>query len=156
MTVQITRIAEPLAAYCAFLRATIGEHLAQATNPATPSVSYPAVFRPSMPAWFDANMPVAALVCRPAGGSSQFGKTLMPLADPRVDVIAYGTTPQQATELCRLVGVVSKQLTPSVWENTLLAACNIAGGPVPLPDEQTLWPGCWLSVQLVHGELPVQ
>lgn len=149
----MTEVSEPGAALCAFLRARLGERLAQVTLPDS-SVSVPAVFRPNLPAWFDARQPTACLVVRPAGGYKRFGASMLYLADPAMDVIAYGTDQQQATELCRLVVFHAKRLVNEVWENTLLACANVAAGPVPLPDTQTLWPGCWCSLQLVHGELP--
>jgi hypothetical protein len=146
-------VADGAKAYCAFLRAAVGSQLAPASNPKSPGVVVPAVFRPAMPQWFDKSMPASAVVVRPRGGYTQFGDSTMYLADPRMDVIAYGTTQQDATSLATLIAVTSKQLVNEVWENTLLMAANISGGPIPLPDTQTLWPACWLSVQLVHGEL---
>lgn len=146
-------IADPAAGYCAFLRAAIGDMLAPATLPSGAG-TVPAVFRPDLPSWYDASMPAACVVVRPAGGHTQFGSSMLYIADPRVDVVCYGADQQQATALCVSVTVASKRLVSEVWDGVLIYAANIAGGPIPLPDEKTLWPACWCSVQLVHGELP--
>jgi hypothetical protein len=151
MSVQI---AEPVLAYVEFLRAHIGDQVAQATQP--DGAIYPAVFRPDLPRWFEPEMPTAAIVIAPKGGYTQFGKGQFPLADPRLEVVCYGDEDDQqgATQLARLVATVSKQLVSQVWNGVLLVSAAVSGGPMPLPDTQTTWPAAWLSVQLVHGEYP--
>ena len=147
-------IAEPVLAYVMFLRAQIGDKVAQATDP--DGSQYPAIFRPDLPRWYEPQMPGRAIVVAPKGGYTQFGKGQLPLADPRLDVICYGAEDDQqgATHLARMVATVSKQLVSQVWNGVLLVSADVSGGPIPLPDQQTLWPACWLSVQLVHGEYP--
>lgn len=147
------KVADPTLAFGSFLRAQVGDLLYQATWPGS-GAELPAVFWPDLPSWFDQNMPVACLVVRRAGGYTRFGKEMMPLGDPRHDILAYGATQEEATGIAQTVTVVCKQLTTQVWEDALLMSANVAGGPTPLPDSQTLWPTCWLSVQLVHGEYP--
>lgn len=151
----LVTIADAPKAYCAFLRARVGDRLAIATLPGS-GAKVPAVFRPDMPRWFQSSMPASAIIVRPAGGYTAYGKSMQPIADVRVDVLCYGPEDgqQQATELAQAVAVASKQLSVEVWEDTLLMAANVSAGPVPLPDAQTLWPACWLSIQLVHGEYP--
>lgn len=153
---SLEQLPDPLKAFAAFLRFQIGDRLT-----VTPGglkdlpAGVPAVFRPDLPQGFDAIMPTACVVVRPAGGYTQFGKSQLYLGDPRVDIIAYGAQQQEATDICRAVIVASKQLVAQRWENTLLYSAQVSAGPVPLPDSQTLWPTCWASVQLVHGELPL-
>jgi hypothetical protein len=147
-------VADASAAYCAWVRATVGDRLAAATFPQS-AVSVPAVFRPSLPEWFDSQMPAACVVVRPAGGYRQFGKTMLALADPALDVLCYAASQQQATSICQTLAVASKQLVNEVWEGTIICSAGVNSGPTPLPDTQTLWPTCFLSVVLVHGELPV-
>lgn len=147
-------VADPTAAFGAFLRNQVGDMLFQATWPGS-GAQLPAVFWPDLPSWFDGNMPAACLVIRRSGGYARFGKEAFALGDPRHDILAYATTQDEATRIAQTVTVVCKQLiVPEVWENTLLCAANVGGGPTPLPDQQTVWPTCWLSVQLVHGEYP--
>jgi hypothetical protein len=147
---------DPLKALAAFLRSQIGDMLA-----ITPGgiknvpAGVPAVFRPDLPQAFDQLMPCACVVVRPAGGYTQFGKSQLYLGDPRVEIIAYGTVEQEATEICRAACVACKQLVAQRWENMLLYSAQVSAGPIPLPDAQTLWPACWASVQLIHGELPL-
>lgn len=146
-------VADAAAGYCAFLRGRVGDMLDVATNP-TSGLTLPAVFRPDLPRWFQGSMPAACIVVRPAGGYTRFGSSTMYLADPRVDVLCYGANGEAARRLATTVAVVSKQLMVEVWDGVLLHSANIAGGPIPLPDQQTEFPSAWLSVQLVHGELP--
>lgn len=147
---------DPIKALCAYLRAQVGDKVV-----ATPGglknvpANVPAVFRPDLPQGFDQVMPAACVVVRPAGGYKQYGKTQFYIGDPTVDVVCYGTNQQQATEVCRAVAIVLKQLVSQEWENTLLYSAQVSAGPTPLPDTQTLWPACWLSAQLIHGELPL-
>jgi len=147
-------IAEPVLAYVEFLRAQIGDQVAQATQP--DGAVYPAIFRPDMPRWYEPSMPTRAIVVAPKGGYTQFGSGQFPLADPRLDVICYGAEDDQqgATQLARMVATVSKQLVSQVWNGVLLVSASVSAGPVPLPDQQTVWPAVWLSIQLVHGEYP--
>ena len=146
-------VADPGAALGAYLRAQVGDLLFQATYPN--GARLPAVFRPSLPSWFDEHMPAACLVIRRAGGYTRFGKERYYMGDPRMDILAYAANDQEATDIAQAVAVVCKQLDTQIWEDTLLWSANVTGGPTPLPDSQTLWPSCWLAVQLVHGELPV-
>ncbi|MHB1950160.1 MAG: hypothetical protein ACYCQK_01645 [Acidiferrobacteraceae bacterium] len=150
--IPASAVADPALALVMFLRATLTDQLAQATDPT--GNSYPAVFRPDLPKWFDSSEAVASIVVRPAGGYATYGRSLLPIADPRLDLTCYGTTQQQATALARAAAVNTKQCVNQVWEGVMLRAINIAGGPIPLPDAQTVWPGCWVSLQVIHGELP--
>ena len=149
-------VADPLMAMCAFLREQIGD-LVTVTPGDIKGIpaGVPAIFRPDMPAAFDAVMPTESVVLRPAGGYTRFGTTQILLGDPRVDVLAYGKTQQSATMVCRAVIVACKFLVVQEWENVLLMSAQCSGGPLPLPDTQTLWPTCWCSLQVTHGELPV-
>lgn len=150
----MVEVAEPLLAYVEFLRAQVGDQVAQAKDP--DGVTYPAVFRPDMPRWYESQMPTRAIVVAPKGGYTQFGKSMLALADARLDVVCYGDEDGQqvATQLARTVATVSKQLVSQVWNGVLLVSADVSGGPIPLPDAQTTWPACWLSIQLVHGEYP--
>lgn len=147
-------VADPALAYVMFLRARLGDQVAEATQP--DGVVYPAIFRPDLPRWYEPSMPARAIVVAPKGGYTRFGDGQFPLADPRLDVICYGDENDQqgATQLARTLAVVSKQLVSQVWNGVLLVSAAVSGGPVPLPDEHTVWPAVWISIQLVHGEYP--
>ena len=137
--------ADPCAAICAYLAATLSDLLAQGP-------SGPAVFRPSLPQAQDRLMPQACIVVRPAGGYKLYGVGALPVADPVLDLTCYGAVSQQSYELTLAAARVLRALRMSVWEQTKLFWCRIAGGPIPLPDNQTLWPACWLGVQVMHAE----
>lgn len=141
------KVSDPMAGLCAFLKAQLADLLFKTQHG-------PAVFRPDLPKDFDQNMPVACIVVRPAGGYTRFGKSMLYMGDPRADLTCYGGTQWEATRVAQSAVVALKQLVSQTWENTRLYSANVSGGPTPLPDQQTLWPACWLAVQLVHGELP--
>lgn len=141
--------ADPLAAICAYLQSTVGDMLAQGETG-------PKVFRPQLPTGEDENMPQACIVVRRAGGYKMFNTGTLPVADPTLNIICYGDVPQQSEVIATAVARALKQLSQSVWENTTLYWAKIAGGPVPLPDQQTLWPATWVGAQVMHGELAGQ
>jgi hypothetical protein len=148
---------DPLAAFCAFLRAqpAVSSLLDQIPPGFGLPQGVPAVFRPDLPQNVDASMPLACIVVRPAGGYTQYGKGMLPLADPRIDLICFASNQSRATQIAQTAASAVKQLArPQTWEGTTLYGADVHAGPVPLPDQQTLWPACWLSVVLLHGELP--
>lgn len=147
-------VPDPLKALCAYLRSELS-NLVITTPGGLKNIpaNVPAVFRPDLPLGFDQVMPAACVVVRPAGGYKLYGATQFYIGDPVVDVTCYGANMAQATEVARASVVALKQLVAQEWENTLLYSAQVTAGPTPLPDTQTLWPTCWLSCHLVHGEL---
>ena len=142
-------VADPVAALCAYLAHSVGDRLAQ--GPLGPQV-----FATQLPPGQDQNMPQPCLLVRRAGGYKMFNLGNLPLADPTLDIVCYGTVPLEGDQIATAVALALKQLTQSVWENTLLYWARIAGGPVPLPDTQTLWPATWLAAQVAHAEIAGQ
>ena len=149
-------VPDALLAFVMFLRQQVGDRVMQ-----TPSglqgipPDVPAIFRPEMPQGFQSQMPAACIICRPAGGYTKFGKTQFMLADPRVDINSYAPTQGEAVANAQAIALACKLLIlPQVFEECLLNSAMVSAGPTPLPDTQTLWPCAWMSVQLVHGELP--
>jgi hypothetical protein len=148
-----TRAADPTKAIAAYLQARVGSLLVQ-----TPSglqgiaAGVPAVFRPDMPLTFDQAMPAACIIVRPAGGYTMYGKGQLPVGDPRIDMVCYGAVRLQADQIARACVVALKQLSEQIWEDTLLYWAQISAGPLPLPDQQTLWPASLVSAQVMHGE----
>jgi hypothetical protein len=147
--------AEPLAAVCAYLAAqTEVASLVGVTPTGLTGVlaGVPTIFRPELPRGFDQLMPTAAVVVRRAGGYQLFGKDYRPVADPRLDIAAYGTTGMQANLIATAVVVAMKRLTTSVWQNTLLYWANVAGGPISSFEASTMWPMYLSSFQVMHAE----
>jgi hypothetical protein len=142
-------IADPAAALCAYLASTVSTVLD--TIPSAYGGGA-AIFRPQLPEWVDSENPLGSITVRHAGGYTMFGSGLMQVADPRLDLTCYGSTAQQAAMIALTVAHALKQLTMSVWEGCTLYWAKIAGGPMPLPDQQTLWPAVWISAQVMHSE----
>lgn len=146
-------VADPAAAMCAYLAATIPEVLDTTTPPG--GVPGPAVFRPRIPEWAQSEDPLACIVVRRAGGYKLFGTGRIPVADPTIDLTCYAHNAQQADMIATTAANALKQLTMSVWEGCTLYWASISGGPIPLPDTQALWPATWLSFQMMHSEMAV-
>lgn len=143
-------VADPAAGLCAYLSTAIGDLLDDV--PAGHGMTGPALFRPTLPEWADASMPLASIVIRPAGGYKMFGAGLLPVADPVLDLVCYAGAQQQAYLIAAAAARALKQLTVGIYDGTKLYWAKVAGGPIPLPDQQTLWPACWLGTQVMHAE----
>ena len=153
---DLNSYADPLKAVCAFLRVKVGGVLSQTpTGLKGIPAGVPAVFRPDLPEQIAPVMPLECVVVRPAGGYTQYGKEMFYVADPRFDFVCFGSSQSRATRVATAVATELKQLSsPQTWEGAQLYSAQVHGGPVPLPDEQTLWPACWLQAVVMHGELP--
>ena len=134
-------IADPTLSIAAYLIATVGD---QCDNN---------VFRPAIPKTFISQMPVACIVVRAAGGYAMFGRGQLPVGDPRIDAICYGSTPLESQNLARGVVVALKALQREIWEGALIHWARISAGPLPAIDEDTLWNYTLVSAQVMHSEL---
>ena len=145
---------DPLAALCAYLRVEIGSLLDQIpSGSGLSSAGAPAVFRPDVPKAMDSFMPLRAVAVRGAGGYRRFGGSMLPLSDPRFYFTCFGSSQSQATNIARNVALALKQLSsPQTWEGCVLYSATVEAGPTPLPDEQTLWPTCWVAAEVMHGD----
>jgi hypothetical protein len=99
-------------------------------------------------------MPRTAIVIREAGGGV-LGTGFQAYGDQRVDVLAYGATPLEASDLYRVIQPALKQLARVVFAECLLHWARRAGGPVPMRDPNTDWPFMYSSWQLLVAETPV-
>lgn len=136
-------VADPLAAVCAYLIATIGD------------VIEDRAFRPDLPRAENQFMPRTCVVVRKAGGGLLYGDSYLRISDPRLDIACYGEYAMEANTVASQVVVAMKRLTNSTWENCKLYSANISGGPLPSFEPDTLWPLSLVSVQLLHAEDPV-
>jgi hypothetical protein len=125
---------------CAYLRAAVGDLVEDR------------VWRPQVPQQKMAIMPTAAIAVRRAGGYKLFGGSQMPVSDPVLDFMCYGSNAAEAELVSSAVATALKQLSMTVWENTMLYWAVISGGPLPMVDTQTLWPGQLLSAQVMHAD----
>lgn len=134
--------ADPLAAICGYL----------SQQPDVTAIVGGNIFRPELPPPDDVNMPFGAVVVRPAGGYQMFGGSTLRLGDPRVDVLCYGSTRQEADQLGREVTIALKNLRRQSQEGCLLHWARISAGPIPLVDPDTTWPLSFVSAQVMHAE----
>ncbi len=146
-----TVYADPLAGIAAYLRANVGSMLDQYT--VGDGVRVPAVFRPKLPENVDSSMPMTCIVVRPggAGGNKLFSAGRLPVRDPAIELVCYGTDDLIAYQIANASCTQLRMLTQSVWENCKLYWAHVTGGPVPLPDPATLWSAYWVGLQVMYA-----
>lgn len=112
------------------------------------------VFRPRLPDTEEANMPRACLVVMPAGGYARFGGATLAVGDPRVDVLAYGSTELEAQNVAREALLALKRLRQHVVEGCRLYSARVSG-VVPLIDPDTAWPYTMVTAQVMCADTAV-
>lgn len=135
--------ADPTAAIAAYLLA----------QPELSAMVDDRVFRPELPRVQEKFMPRECIVVRRAGGYTMYGRTNLPVADPRIDVLCYGGSRLSSENIAGEVVLALKAIERVIWENTLLYWARIGIGPLPLIDPDTLWPFCVVSAQVMHADM---
>lgn len=146
--------ADPTAALCTYLASTsVAGLLVDGAA---------SIFRPKLPP--EANlpqpMPFACMVVRPAGGYARFGGGLLPIGDPRLEIVCYGSAELEAQDVARETVGALRALRQQAWVETSaqgsprvrLINARIEAGPLPLVDPDTSWPYCVVVAQVVHSE----
>lgn len=134
----LTEPADPTKAVAAYLRSTIGDLVEDR------------VFRPELPRKQIASMPRACIVLRLAGGYTLTGGGSLPVGDPRIDAICYGSTRMEAQKIATATLLALHDLERQVFENTLLHWARI-GGAVPGVDPDAHWPLFLVSAQVAFA-----
>jgi hypothetical protein len=111
------------------------------------------VYRPELPESGNAAMPQACIVVRPAGGGSLFTKDFLPVTDPRLDIVVYGSTRLEAENLAREVALALKMLSRSTWGGVLLFWARVTAQPASMIQPDTNWPFALISTQVMHGSV---
>ncbi|WPZ06576.1 hypothetical protein [Pelagerythrobacter marinus] len=135
-------MADPIAALVAMLKAN-ASIAANALNER--------IFGGELPAIEAASMPRKAVVIRPSGGVSLTGGTFVEADTLRVDVFAYGATPNEAFTAMMVTSLELRRMRPGVWAGTMLHSCNSAGGASSGREPGTEWPREFRSFQVLHG-----
>lgn len=136
--------ADPIAAVVAYLKADpdvstrVGEH----------------VYGGSIPRALNASMPTEAVVVRPAGGYSVYGRGTLPLGDPRMDTDCYGTSEYDSWLVHLDVQHAMKILLRHRAAGVLLHSAAQSAGGVTARDPQTPeWPLTIASYTVISSEL---
>lgn len=140
-------IPDPIAALVAYLRA----------DPDTTSLTGGRIFGQELPETEAGPMPRACLVLTDAGGAplGPGANDAVPVSVTRVDVRAYGATPQEAKAVSLAAHAALKGLRRAVVGQALLHSATVAGGPNYLRDPDTAWPFVLSTYQVLAAEVPV-
>lgn len=102
------------------------------------------------------SMPRQCIVVKYSGnpggpGSADFSR----LAEFRVDTLCYGETPWKADQVRRAVHDAMKAISRSVQGSVLFHRANWSGGPIQALDQDTDWPFCFESWDVLAAEVAV-
>jgi hypothetical protein len=109
------------------------------------------IFRPELPTAEDQHMPRACVLVRPAGGGLLLGRTRLPFKDSRIDIVCYGSTRLEASNVAREVSLALGELRTSTWEGVALRWARVSGEPADAIDPNTNWPFSLVSAQVMHA-----
>ena len=104
-----------------------------------------------LPAEAVARMPIPAIVVRASGGASPLGESDLALDHQRIDVMAYGLTPQLANQLSRYASARLTATKRRVVGGVLIHWVNKAGGFFAARDTDGLWPQNFRSFQVLYS-----
>lgn len=99
------------------------------------------IYADELPDHVIGQMPVLALVIRPAGGGAAFGGGYQQFSEQRLDIHHYGGTRQSARALYEDTAQVLKQMPRNRQGDTLLHWARPAGGPTSMREPGPGWPG---------------
>ncbi len=93
-------------------------------------------------------MPRAAFVVKASGGAPLTGASFAEADVQRIDIYAYGRTPNEAGQLSSLIMLKLRRLQRRVVGGVLLHWVNSAGGYTSGREPETEWPRAWRSFQV--------
>jgi hypothetical protein len=109
------------------------------------------IFGGELPADETASMPRAAIVIRASGGVSLTGDSFLGHDTQRVDLFAFGPTPNAAGSLMRTAALALRGLRRGVYGGVQIHWAIPAGGSNAGREPTTEWPRQFQSFQLLHG-----
>lgn len=104
-----------------------------------------------MPADAVRRMPINAIVVQPSGGAPMTEESDVPLDAQRIDIMAYGATPQAANALRRAAAGALTRTKRRVVANVLIHWINKAGGFYAGRERDGQWPQSFQSFQILHS-----
>lgn len=125
-------------------------------DPATFAVTGGRIFGGELPAAETASMPRTAIVVKTSGGISLTGDSYLGHDAQRVDVFAFGPTPNAAAGVMRTAALALRSLRRSVHAGCLLHWANSASGSLPGREPVTEWPRQFQSFQVMHGLVAIE
>lgn len=119
--------------------------------PSFAAIAADRAFGGELPADQAAHMPRSALVVKPSGGVSMTGATNVLHDTNRLDLFAFGATPQAAAELMAVVDLILRKAERVVKAATLIHWYQPAGGFSSGREPDTDWPRVFKSFQVFHA-----
>lgn len=96
-------------------------------------------------------MPLNAIVVQPSGGASLTEESDAALDAQRIDIMAYGVTPQLANELRRSAAWALTRTKRRTIAGVLIHWVNKAGGFYSARERDGLWPQSFQSFQVLYS-----
>lgn len=93
-------------------------------------------------------MPRPAFVVKASGGTPLTGASFAEADAQRIDIYAYGRTPNEAGQLSSLIMLKLRRLQRQLVGGVLLHWVNSAGGYTSGREPETEWPRAWRSFQV--------
>lgn len=140
-------VADVLLGVCTYLASQ-----SYVTSLVTDATGHVNIYRPVLPREQDASMPKASVIVRAAGGYQMFGKDWMPVADPRIYLVCFGSTMQESMAVATACTYAMKALTQGNYGGVTLYWAQIVGGPLQSFEPETLWPEVDVLCQVMYAE----
>lgn len=109
------------------------------------------VYGVEMPADAVKRMPIDGIVVQPSGGAPMTEESDAQLDAQRIDIIAYGATPNAANALRRAAAGALHRTKRRVVANVLIHWINKAGGFYAARERDGLWPQSFQSFQILYS-----
>lgn len=109
------------------------------------------VYGVEMPADAVKRMPINAIVVQPSGGAPMTEESDAELDAQRIDIMAYGATPNAANALRRAAAGALQRTKRRVFANVLIHWINKAGGFYAARERDGLWPQSFQSFQILYS-----
>lgn len=109
------------------------------------------VFGGELPPAESRNMPRGALVVTASGGFSLTGGSYAEHDTGRVDLFAYGATPNEASQLLAAGALAMRRIQRTVSEGVVIHWAQPAGGVTGGRDQALAWPRAFQSFQVFHA-----
>lgn len=109
------------------------------------------VYGVEMPADAVKRMPINAIVVQPSGGAPLTEESDAELDAQRIDIMAYGATPNAANAVRRAAASALTGTKRRVVANVLIHWINKAGGFYAARERDGLWPQSFQSFQILYS-----
>jgi len=109
------------------------------------------VYGVEMPADTVKRMPINAIVVQPSGGAPMTEESELELDAQRIDIMAYGATPNAANAVRRAAASALTGTKRRVVANVLIHWINKAGGFYAARERDGLWPQSFQSFQILYS-----